>query len=62
MNRAGRTLAVGVGLMAGWLAAGCSHQPPKVECDRKLVPINAPARAPSQAPVVPVPPHEDGTP
>jgi len=55
-------LALGVGLLAGWLVAGCSHQPPKVECDRKLVPINALARASSPAPAVPVVPPEEGTP
>jgi len=61
MNPVRRTLAASVGLLAGWCIAGCSHQPPKVECDRKLVPINVPAPAESQKPMVPAAP-EDGTP
>lgn len=62
MNRVGRTLVLGPGLLAGWLMAGCSHRPPKVECDRNLVPINAPAHSAGQVPAVPVAIPEDGAP
>lgn len=35
-------LAVGL-LVASGIGAGCSSHPPKVDCDKHLQPINAPA-------------------
>lgn len=41
----------GMGLVPVVLLAGCAHGPPRVECERHLVPINAPETL-AQKPVV----------
>jgi hypothetical protein len=39
-----KALAAGA-MSAMVLVAGCSHQPPRIDCERHLVPINAPVAA-----------------
>jgi hypothetical protein len=39
-----KALAAGA-MSALVLVAGCGHQPPRIDCERHLVPINAPAAA-----------------